>query len=87
MWGKSVGKEGAKKALDVGKSAAVDVGKKLLTTALKPNSKNLLQKNTATSEPATQDIITLIDRSAIVIQDLVMKLNSGVAIKIVQGVS
>ena len=69
--GKSVAKEGAKKALVVGKSAAVDVGKKLVTKALTPNSKNILQKYT---EPSPQDINTLIDGSAIEIQDLVKKL-------------
>ena len=77
--GKSVAKEGAKKALEAGKSAAVDVGKKLVTKALTPKSKKILQKYT---EPATQDISTLIDSSAIAIQDLVKKLNSGSGIKI-----
>ena len=72
--GKSVAKEGAKKALEAGKSAAVDGGKKLVTKALTPKSKKILQKYT---EPATQDINTLIDGSAIAIQDLVKKLNSG----------
>ena len=42
--GKSVAKEGAKKALEVGKSAAV--GKKLVTEALKPKPKKILQKYT-----------------------------------------
>ena len=73
--GKSVAKEGAKKALDVGKSAAVDWGKKLVTKALTPKSKKILQKYT---QLTTQDINTLIDGSAIEIQDLVKKLNSGV---------
>ena len=72
--GKSVAKEGAKKALKAGKSAALDVGK-LVTKALRPKSKKILQKYT---EPKTQDINTLIDGSAIAIQDLVKKLNSGV---------
>ena len=76
--GKSVDKEGAKKALDFGKSAAVDVGKKLVTKALTPKSKKILQKYT---EPTTQDINTLIDGSAIEIQDLVKKLNTGMGIK------
>ena len=76
--GKSVAKKGAKKALEVGKSAAVDVGKKLATKALTPKSKKILQKYT---EPATQDINALIDGSAIAIQDLVKKLNSGAGIK------
>ena len=68
--GKSVAKEGAKKALEAGKSAAVDVGKKLVTKALTPKSKNNLQKYT---EPATRNISTLIDGSAIEIQELVKK--------------
>ena len=60
--GKSVAKEGAKKALDVGKSAAVDVGKKLVTKALTPKSKKILQKYTEpTTQPATEDINTLIE--------------------------
>ena len=78
--GKSVAKEGAKKALEAGKSAAVDVGKKLVTKALTPKSKKNLQKYT---EPATQNINTLRDGSAIAIQDLVKKLNSGSGSKIV----
>ena len=82
--GKSVAKEGATKALDVGKSAAVDVGKKLVTKALTPKSKKILQKYTEpTTQPAMQDINTLIDGSAIEIQDLVKKLNSGSGIKVV----
>ena len=82
--GKSVVKEGAKKALDVGKSAAIDVGKKLVTKALTPKSKKILQKyREPTTQPTTQDINTLIDGSAIAIQDLVKKLNSGAGIKIV----
>ena len=78
--GKSVAKEGAKKALEVGKSAAVDVGKKLVTKALTPKSKKVLQKYT---EPTTQNINTLIDGSAVEIQDLVKKLNTGMGIKVV----
>ena len=78
--GKSVAKEAAKKALEVGKSTAVDVGKKLVTKALTPKSKKILQKHT---QPTTQDINTLIDGSAIRIQDLVKKLNTGMGIKIV----
>ena len=72
--GKSVAKEGAKKALEVSKSAAVDVGKKLVMKALTPKSKKNLQKYT---EPATQNISTFIDGSAIEIQELVKKLNNG----------
>ena len=78
--GKSVAKKGAKKALEVGKSTAADVGKKLVTKALTPKSKKILQKYT---EPTTQDINALIDGSAIAIQDLVKKLNSGAGIKLV----
>ena len=78
--GKSVAKEGAKKALEVGKSAAIDVGKKLVTKALTPKSKTVLRKYTG---PATRDITMLIDGSAIAIQDLVKKLNSGAGIKVV----
>ena len=80
--GKSVAKEGAKKALDVGKSAAVDVGKKLVAKALTPKSKKILQKyTTPTTQSTTRDINTLIDGSAIEIQDLVKKLNTGMGIK------
>ena len=78
--GKSVAKEGAKKALDVWKSAATDIGKKLVTKALNPKSKKILQKYT---EPTTQNINTLIDGSAVEIQDLVKKLNVGMGIKVV----
>ena len=78
--GKSVAKEGAKKALEVGKSAAVDAGKKLVTKALTPKSKTNLEKYT---KPKTQDINTLIDGSAIDIQNLVKKLNNGAGIKTV----
>ena len=82
--GKSVAKEGAKKAFEAGKSAAVDVGKKLVTKALTPKSKKILQKYTEpTTQPATQDINTLIDGGVIAIQDLVKKLNSGAGIKVV----
>ena len=78
--GKSVAKEGAKNALEVGKSAAVDVGKKLVTKALTPKSKKILQKYT---EPTTQDINTLIDGSAVEIQDLLKELNRGAGSKVV----
>ena len=78
--GKSVPKEGAKKALKVGKGTAVDVGKKLVTKALTPKLKKILQKYT---QPTTQDIDMLTDGSAIGIQDLVKKLNTGMGIKIV----
>ena len=78
--GKNIAKEGAKKALEVGKNTATDIGKKLVTKALTPKSKKILQKYTA-SKPATQDINSLIDGSAIAVQDLVRKLNSGAGIK------
>ena len=78
--GRSVAKEGAKKALEVGKSAVVDAIKKLVTKVLTPKSKKILQKYT---EPKMQDINTLIDGSAVAIQDLVKKLNSGAGIKTV----
>ena len=78
--GKSVAKEGAKKALEVGKSAAVDVGKKLVHKALMPKSKKILQKYATPLQ--TRDINTLIDGSAIEIQELVKKLNEGSGIKL-----
>ena len=78
--GKSVAKEGAKKALGAGKSATVDVRKKLVTKVLIPKSKKILQKYT---EHTTQDINSLIDGGDIAIQDLVKKLNSGAGIKVV----
>ena len=78
--GKNIAKEGAKKALEVGKNTATDIGKKLVTKALTPKSKKILQKYTA-SKPATQDINTLIDGSSIAVQDLVRKLNSGAGIE------
>ena len=78
--GKRVAKERAKKALEAGKSAAVDVGKKLVMKALTPKSKKILQKYT---EPKTENINNLIDGSAIAIQDLVKKLNSAAGIKVV----
>ena len=77
--GERVAKEGAKKALEAGKSAAVDVGKEFVTKALTPKSKKILQKYT---EPTTQDINALIDGSAIAIQHLVKKLSSGAGIKL-----
>ena len=55
--GKRVAKEGAKKGLDVWKSTAVDVGKKLVTKALTPKSKKILQKYMEpTTQPTMQDI-------------------------------
>ena len=80
--GKSVAKEGAKKALEAGKSAAV--GKKLVTKALTPKSKKILQKYTEhTTQSKTQDIYALIDGGATAVQDLVKKLNNGAGIKVV----
>ena len=78
--GKGVAKEGAKKALDAGTNVVVDMGKKIVKKKLNPKSKKILQKYT---EPTTQDINTLIDGSAVEIQDLVKKLNTGMGIKIV----
>ena len=77
--GKNVAKEGAKKALEAGNTAATDVGKKLVKKALTPKSKKILQKFTA--QPTTQNINFLIDGSAIEIQNLVKKLNTGMGIK------
>ena len=77
---KSVAKEGAKKSLMVGKSAAEDAGQKLVTKALTPKSKKVLQKYT---EPEMQDINTIIGGGAIAIRDLVKKLNSRAGIKTV----
>ena len=79
--GKSVAKEGAKKALEAGKSAATDVGKKLVQKALTPKSKKILQKYTTAEKPTTQNINTLIDGSAVEIQNLVKRLNKGMGIK------
>ena len=78
--GKSIAKEGAKKALEVGKSAAVDVGKKLVHKALTSKSKKIFQKYAA--PPQTRNINTLIDSSAIEIQELVKELNEGSGIKL-----
>ena len=79
--GKSVAKEGAKKALEAGKSAGVDAGKKLVTKALTPKSKKILQNNIRSPRRKTS-VNTLIDGSAIEIQELVKKLNGGSGIKI-----
>ena len=77
--GKNVAKEGAKKALEAGTTAATDVGKKLVKKALTPKSKKILQK--FTTQPTTQNINSLIDGSAIEIQNLVKKLHTGMGIK------
>ena len=77
--GKNVAKEGVRKALEAGTTAATDVGKKLVKKALTPKSKKILQK--FTTQPTTQNINSLIDGSAIEIQNLVKKLNTGMGIK------
>ena len=77
--GKNVAKEGAKKALEAGTAAATDAGKKLVKKALTPKSKKISQK--FTTQPTTQNINSLIDGSAIEIQNLVKKLNTGMGIK------
>ena len=79
--GKKVAKEGAKKALEAGTTAAVDAGKKLVQKALKPKSKQILEKYTAQPQPQTQNINSLIAGSSIEIQNLVKKLNTGMGIK------
>ena len=77
--GKSAAKEAAKKALEAGTTAATDVGKKLVQKALTPRSKKILQKYT--TQPTTQNINSLIDGSAVEIQNLVKRLNTGMGIK------
>ena len=79
--GKEVAKEGAKKALEAGTTAATDVGKKLVQKALKPKSKKILEKYTTQPQPQTQNINSLIAGSSIEIQNLVKKLNTGMGIK------
>ena len=79
--GKKVAKEGAKKALEAGTTAATDVGKKLVQKALKPKSKKILEKYTTQPQPQTQNINSLIAGSSIEIQNLVKKLNTGMGIK------
>ena len=66
--GKTVNKESAKKVLEVVKSAAADAGKKIVEKALMSKSQKILQKYT---KPQQRDINTLIDGSAIAINDLV----------------
>ena len=77
--GTKVAKEGAKKALEVGATAAADAGKRLVQKALTPKSKTILEKYSSPSQP--QNINSLIDGSAVEIQTLVKKLNSGMGIK------
>ena len=77
--GTKVAKEGAKKALEVGATAAADAGKKLVQKALTPKSKTILKKYSSPQQP--QNINSLIDGSAVDIQNLVKKLNTGMGIK------
>ena len=77
--GTKVAKEGAKKALEVGATAAADAGKKLVQKALTPKSKTILKKYSSPQQP--QNINSLIDGSAVDIQNLVKKLNSGMGVK------
>ena len=80
--GTKVAKEGAKKALEVGATAAADAGKKLVQKALTPKSKTILKKYSSPQQPQQpQNINSLIDGSAVDIQNLVKKLNSGMGIK------
>ena len=77
--GTKVAKEGAKKALEVGATAAADAGKKLVQKALTPKSKTILEKYS--SPPPPRNINSLIAGSAVDIQNLVKKLNTGMGIK------
>ena len=77
--GTKVAKEGAKKALEVGATAAADAGKKLVQKALTPKSKTILEKYL--SPPQSRNINSLIAGSAVDIQNLVKKLNTGMGIK------
>ena len=77
--GTKVEKEGAKKALEVGATAAADAGKRLVQKALTPKSKTILKKYSSPQQP--QNINSLIDGSTLDIQNLVKKLNSGMGIK------
>ena len=77
--GTKVAKEGAKKALEVGATAAADAGKRLVKKALTPKSKTILEKYSPPRQP--QNINSLIAGSAVDIQNLVKKLNSGMGIK------
>ena len=77
--GTKVAKEGAKKALEVGAIAAADAGKRLVQKALTPKSKTILEKYSSPSQ--SQNINSLIAGSAVDIQNLVKKLNTGMGIK------
>ena len=76
--GTKVAKEGAEKALEVGATTAVDAGKRLVKKALTPKSKTILEKY---SSPQPQNVNSLIAGSAVDIQNLVKKLNTGMGIK------
>ena len=80
--GTKVAKEGAKKALEVGATTAADAGKKLVQKALTPKSKKILEKYS--SPPQPQDTNSLIAGSAVDIQNLVKKLNTGMGIKTIK---
>ena len=77
--GTKVAKEGAKKALEVGATAAADAGKKLVQKALTPKSKTILEKYSPPTQ--SRNINSLIAGSAVDIQNLVKKLNTGMGIK------
>ena len=77
--GTKVAKEGAKKALEVGATAAADAGKRLVQKALTPKSKTILEKYSPLPQPA--NINSSIAGSAVDIQNLVKKLNTGMGIK------
>ena len=77
--GTKVAKERAKKALEVGATAAADAGKRLVQKALTPKSKNILEKYSPPLQ--LQNINSLIAGSAVNIQNLVKKLNTGMGIK------
>ena len=77
--GTKVAKEGAKKALEVGATATADAGKRLVQKALTPKSKTILEKYSSPPQPT--NINSLIAGSAVDIQKLVKKLNSGMGIK------
>ena len=77
--GTKVAREGAKKALEVGATAAADVGKRLVQKALTPKSKTILEKYSSPPQPG--NINSLIAGSAVDIQNLVKKLNTGMGIK------
>ena len=79
--GTKVAKEGAKKALEVGATAAADAGKGLVQKALTPKSKTILEKYSSPPPAPSRDINSLIAGSAVDIQTLVKKLNTGMGVK------